>query len=101
VAEGKAQLLHAYDIDVITLGQLFADYVGQRPVDLLSLDMEGLDADVITTFNFATARPVTICIEANHAMDRSKMLTYLNRQDYRLAIELGCNLIVEDSSRRQ
>ena len=53
------------DIDVITLGQLFAEYVGKRGIDLLSIDIEGLDADTITTMELNIIRPRLICVEAN------------------------------------
>jgi FkbM family methyltransferase len=97
VSEGKAQLLRSYEIDVITLDQLFATYVGRRTIDLLSIDVEGLDADTITTFRLDDIRPITICIEANHCDDRCKILTYFERRKYRLVAELGCNLIAESA----
>jgi FkbM family methyltransferase len=95
--EDKAQLLRSYEIDVITLGQLFADYVGERIVDLLSVDIEGLDADTITTFELHTIRPRVICIEANHIDCRNRILTYLEHYNYRPVAELGVNLIFENA----
>jgi FkbM family methyltransferase len=97
VTEGKAQLLRSYPINVITLEELFLKYVGSRAVDLLSIDMEGLDAETIMSFNFGNIRPVMICVEANNTDDRCKILTYLNQRGYRLVTDLGCNLIVEDA----
>jgi FkbM family methyltransferase len=99
VNEGKAQLLRSYPIDVITLGQLFTNHVGPRTIDLLSIDMEGLDAETIMSFDFGTIRPVVICVEFNSTDNRSKVLTYLNQRDYRLVTDLGCNLLVEDALR--
>jgi Methyltransferase FkbM domain len=97
VAEGKAQLLRSYDIDVITLNQLFRDYAGQQRVDFLSLDMEGLDGSIITSCEFNEVRPSVICIEANEQMDRAAMLAYFKTQKYNRLTEMGCNLIVEDA----
>jgi len=94
--EGKAQLLRSYLVEVITLEQLFANYVGSRAIDLLSVDMEGLDTETIMSFDFGIIRPTMICVEFNHIESRSKVLTYLNQRDYRLVTDLGCNLIVED-----
>ena len=96
VADGRAQLLRTYNIDVITLGQLFRDYAAQQRVDFLSIDMEGLDASIITSCQFDKIRPSVICIEANEKTDRARMLAYFETQKYNLLTELGCNLIVED-----
>jgi FkbM family methyltransferase len=97
VTEGKAQMLRSYSIDVITLEQLFANYVGSRAVDLLSIDMEGLDTETVMSFSFDNIRPVMICVEANNTDGRRKVLAYLNQRGYRLVTDLGCNLIVEDA----
>jgi FkbM family methyltransferase len=98
VSEGRAQLLRCYEIDVVTLDQLFANYVGRRTVDLLSLDLEGLDAETITSFRLEDTRPTLICIEFADQDTRSKMLAYFEQRKYRLVVELGCNLIVENAS---
>ncbi|WP_428488742.1 FkbM family methyltransferase [Rhodopila sp.] len=97
IADGKAQLLRTYNIDVITLSQLFREYAGQQRVDFLSIDMEGLDAAIITSCDFNEVRPSVICIEANEQIDRARMLDYFETQKYNLLTELGCNLIVEDA----
>ena len=100
VAEGKAQLLRSYPVEVITLEQLLSNYVGPRTIDLLSIDMEGLDTETIMTFDFSRIRPTILCVEFNSADNRDKVLTYLNRHTYRLIADLGCNLIVEDAQRQ-
>ena len=97
LTEGKAQLLRSYPIDVITLEQLFINYVGSRATDLLSIDMEGLDTETIMGFNYGNVRPVMICVEFNNAENHCTLLTYLNQCGYRLVTDLGCNLIVEDA----
>jgi hypothetical protein len=97
VSKGRAHLLRSYDIDVLSLDELFANYVGRRPVDLLSIDIEGLDTDTITAFELNDVRPVVICIEANSKEDRDKVLSYLEQCEYRLLAEFGCNLIVENT----
>jgi hypothetical protein len=97
VAEGKAQLLRSYPIEVITLEQLLTNHVGSQKIDLLSIDMEGIDAETVMTFEFSTIRPTILCVECNNADDRDKVLTYLNQHTYRLITELGCNIIVEDA----
>ena len=89
-------MLRSYSIEVITLERLFKDYVGSRAVDLLSIDMEGLDTEPIMSFAFSDTRPLMICVEANSTNDRHNALTYLNQHGYRLVTDLGCNLIVEN-----
>lgn len=97
LAEVKAQLLRSDPIDVITLEQLFMTYVGSRAIDLLSINMYGIDVITITSFKFCNVRPVMICVEFSHIENHCKLLSYLNQRGYRLVTDLGCNLIVEDA----
>lgn len=96
VTEKRAAPWRTYNIEVITLKQLFAFIGTSIKVDLLSVDMEGLDADVLTGFSFTEYRPRVIIAEANDRETREKLLTHLHdRWGYWMSAELGCNLIFE------
>jgi FkbM family methyltransferase len=95
VADGTAEIVGNYHIDVITLDTLLDRHAPQH-VDLLSIDLEGLDADVICSCVFATVKPRVIIVEFNDAVSRTRTLGHLVGCGYHWAAELGCNLIMED-----
>jgi hypothetical protein len=94
VKAGTATIWRQYEIDVITLGQLFDQYVARQRIDLLSLDMEGIDTEVVASFSFDRFRPTLICAEANDPRARDRILAHFQRCGYQLAASLGCNVIV-------
>ena len=97
VEDGTAEIVRTHDIDVITLDHLL-DSHAPKQVDLLSIDLEGLDADVVCSCAFATVRPRVIIVEANDAVSRTRTLGHLIGCGYRLAAELGCNLVMKDKA---
>lgn len=95
IREGRAQLLRRFALDVITPEALFTKYVGSRPIDFLSMDIEGLDTRTITAIDFQEIRPKLMCIEINDSSERDSVLHALEAHDYKYVRELGCNLFVE------
>lgn len=58
-------------VEVITLTDLFEQHVGDKTVDFLSIDAEGLDVSVMEGNNWNRWRPKAICIEVADIGDRS------------------------------
>ena len=98
VRDRTAELIRVYSIDVITLDQLLIDYVYNYDLrlDILSIDLEGLDEEVVRSCMFDYVRPQVIVIEFNDQDAKARMFGHLNACGYNFAAELGCNLIVED-----
>lgn len=94
VADG-AEIVASHHIDVITLDHLLDRHAPKR-VDLLSIDLEGLDAEVICSCAFTGVRPRVIIVEFNDASSRARTLSHLIGCGYTLATKLGCNLVMED-----
>ena len=97
VEKRTAEIVRDHLVDVITLDDLLDRHAPQH-VDLLSIDIEGLDADVICSCQFINVRPRVIIVEANDPISRARTLSHLNDRGYSLATELDCNLIMEDRS---
>lgn len=93
VAEGKAEVLRKYPIKVVTPMQLFEEYAAGRTIDLLSIDIEGLDVRTIREIDFSRVRPRLLCIELNDAADTAALDAHLAAQDYQQIALMGCNLI--------
>lgn len=92
VAEGKAQILKTYSIDVRTPMQLFSEHVRDRTIDFLSMDIEGLDSRTVHAIDFERVRPRLLCIELNDASEREALTVLLQGFDYFVVDTLGCNL---------
>jgi hypothetical protein len=51
-------------VPIVKLGTIFQKYMNGASPDLLSIDVEGLDFDIITSLDFDIYKPNIICIEA-------------------------------------
>jgi len=94
-AERNATLLRKYEISVITPAELFSEFVGDRTIDFLSMDIEGLDTQTIAAIDFAKVRPKLICVEINDTSERAVVLEILQQHGYKHVTDLGCNLFME------
>lgn len=92
VDEGKAQVLKTYSINVLTPMQLFREHVGNRVIDFLSMDIEGLDARTVHAIDFSVVRPRLLCIELNDAAEAEALARHLQDREYSVVERLGCNL---------
>lgn len=91
-AEGKAEILKTYNIEVLTPMQLFRDHVGARTIDFLSMDIEGLDTRTLHSIDFSRVRPRLLCIEIINAAETASLAGYLEGCGYSVVDMLGCNL---------
>jgi FkbM family methyltransferase len=51
------------DIEVVTLEEVVSKYLGDTPIDFISIDTEGYDLEVLKSNNWEKYRPKLICIE--------------------------------------
>ena len=52
-------------VEVRTLSDIFREYVGDRTVDFLKVDVEGLEGDVLDGFDWAHRRPRVVVVESS------------------------------------
>lgn len=77
------------DVEVRELGEILAQHVGdERTIDLLSVDVEGLDLEVLRSNDWARFRPTLVAVEdlsldLTHP-ERSEIFQYLSSHDYTL-----------------
>jgi FkbM family methyltransferase len=60
-SEGRQRIESTVDVDVVTVPQLLA---GQRCPDFVSLDVEGLDVEILRTLPTWPGVPTVICVES-------------------------------------
>lgn len=51
------------DISVVTIGEILSSHFPDRPPDFVSVDVEGLDLQIIRSFDFSRCRPAIVCVE--------------------------------------
>ena len=98
VAEGKAVLCRTYVIEVLPINEIIERVSAMAPVDFLSIDVEGLDADLLSNIDFSRFRPSLICIEANSMETRGKMRILFEKAGYDIVKEIECNLMAIPAS---
>lgn len=83
VARGRAEILREYTVDVIDINTLFDRYAAGRPIDLLSIDVENLDLDILSSLDFSRHQPRCICVEYNSEADKAALLAVLEPNGYK------------------
>lgn len=73
------QITSRESVEVITLTDLFQRHVGDRVVDFMSIDAEGLDVSVLEGNDWSRWRPKAICIEAGDITNRSLIPDRINK----------------------
>lgn len=84
-------------IQVLPLADIVAQHAGGRFPDFLSLDVEGLDYDILAATSFDTDRPLVICVEMDHGSDPTvmqRLARLLRDKGYGLYMRTVANLIM-------
>jgi FkbM family methyltransferase len=93
VSEGRAVLFRSYKIPILPINEVMERATNIETIDLLSIDIEGLDAEVLAGIDYSRFRPHLIVAEVNsrEALDKTEAL--FERADYKIIKSLGCNLV--------
>jgi FkbM family methyltransferase len=92
VADRRAVIFQRYSIEVAPINQVFEQANAIAPIDFVSMDIEGLDTDVLSVVDFSRFRPSLFCIEFNNANARQDIEELFSRAKYEIVREIGCNL---------
>jgi FkbM family methyltransferase len=71
-----------YDVKTISLNDLLTKYNAPRQIDYLSIDTEGSEFEILSTFDFDKYRVQVITCEHNFAPIREKIFSLLTRNGY-------------------
>jgi len=83
-------------IPVTTINDIVTRYCEGIFPDLLSLDVEGLDYEILASADFGSSRPKVICVETR-AHETIRMKRLLAKSDFSSLIRCGENLIFVQS----
>lgn len=92
-ANGAFKVRRTLQIPVLTVNEIIDKYSPEKFPDYLSIDVEGLDYDILTTINYERSSPKVICVEGNSTQERQKMTAFLESRGYVLYFRIGANLI--------
>ncbi len=91
-------------IPVVPVSEILETHFKHKAPDLISLDVEGLDLDILKGIDFSKYRPVAICVETvNFTLDHKKVkntgiINFMESQGYFVYADTGINSIFADKS---
>jgi len=88
----KNKQLRGWDYEACDITQISPDYFEQNypHVDLLNIDIEGVDSDVILNFDFKKWSPTVVLFEDNqHFGGDQKIKNHLNKNGYAILFMSG------------
>ena len=72
-----------YNIDTITLNEIFENYFNDKIIDYLSIDTEGSEYDILNSFDFEKNKIRIITVEHNYSIQRNKIYKLLTKNGYK------------------
>lgn len=106
IADGSAKLVETRPVQLETAESIIATYLHDAP-SFVSLDVEGLDADILRTFNFAKYRPAIWCIETvtysrnNQGIKEKEIFDIMAQNGYTVYADTYVNTIFVDSRKQR
>ena len=91
-------------IPVTPINSVLAKYFPDKAPDLISIDVEGLDLEILQTIDFTTCRPIAVCVETvnftmSHRKTKNKgIINFMEKQGYFVYADTGLNSIFADKS---
>ncbi len=91
-------------VPVTTMENIFSQYFPEKAPDLISIDVEGLDLEILQSINFTAHRPVAVCVETvnftqSHIKIKNRdIINYMESQGYFVYADTGINSIFADKS---
>lgn len=88
------------EVSCVTLKKLFDDHLPKNiNIDLLDIDVEGLDIHVLKSNDWDTYRPSVILVEDvdfKSTLDQSRVFAYLTEKNYKFHSYVDLTLIMTD-----
>jgi FkbM family methyltransferase len=78
----KTQLHDVYSVRTISMMDLLKNYNAPQKIDLLSIDTEGTELEILSSFDFSKYTFNIIVCEHNFSKDRKKIQTLLEKNGY-------------------
>lgn len=89
-------------ISVVSINEILKNHFQGKAPDLISLDVEGLDLEILKAIDFSNCRPIAICVETvnftiNHKKVKKKeIISFMESKGYFVYADTGINSIFAD-----
>ena len=81
---GFYKICNVIEVQLIPISEIFTNYFDDKSPDILSIDVEGMDFEIIKSIDFKKYRPLIICVET---------LTFSETREIKKISEIGEYLI--------
>jgi len=104
-AMGAHQIVQVIDVPIVSVNDIIAENFAGAAPDFISIDVEGMDLDIVKSIDLARYRPVVICVETITFSDNfegKKVVgigEYLLEKGYFLYADTFINSIFVDKAR--
>jgi FkbM family methyltransferase len=94
------KLINTLKIQLREINEILNDFFPTDEIDLLSLDVEGLDLEIIKSIDFTRFKPKIICVETlSYKLDgtgvkNEEIISHVVKQDYILYADTNINSIL-------
>lgn len=102
---GTYKIEDIFKVSLVPCNQIIDEYFGSKAPNFITIDVEGLDFEILRSFNFDRFRPEVFCIETlTYTEDKSEkklidIINYVCSKDYMVFADTYINTIfVEKSS---
>lgn len=82
---GKIQYERIIKVPLIPLARVVKEHFSQRALNFVSIDVEGLDLNILRTFDFDACRPEAFCVETMSYNDQLKTYKRTEVTDFMLS----------------
>lgn len=94
-------LIERKEVKLININDVLNKYFSEKPLDIMSIDVEGLDFDILSSIHFdKISRPKIICYEANRKDItygcENKAISFMAEKGYVLVADTFINMIFAD-----
>lgn len=104
VEEHGQRIVRVSDVQIVTPAEILKQYFQDSP-DFVSLDVEGLELEILQAFDLTRIRPLVFCVETiTYATDGTgrkltDVIEHLTGSDYMVYADTNINAIFVDQSR--
>lgn len=98
----NVNLADKFEQKLIPMNEIFEQYFPEDPPVLVSIDVEGLEIEILNTINFDKYRPVIYCIESDQtnfeAYSAHPVIDIMNQNGYLYMANTSINMIFLEKS---
>lgn len=79
-------------VPACTINQVVEEFCANTHIDCISIDVEGTEEEILSSFNFERYKPTMLIIEANDQAAEDRLIQLMKPFNYTLGTKIGVNL---------